>query len=52
MLRGYPNSAIATTLGLSAGTVKNHRSRLYTRLDITTEREIFSLFLNDILSHH
>jgi DNA-binding CsgD family transcriptional regulator len=52
MLRGYPSSTIASRLGLSAGTVKNHRYRLYTKLDITTEREIFSLFLNDILSNN
>ncbi len=52
ILRGYPSSSIASRLGLSAGTVKNHRYRLYTKLDITTEREIFSLFLNDILSNY
>ncbi len=52
MLRGYPSSTIAARLGLSSGTIKNHRYRLYTKLDITTEREIFSLFLNDILSNH
>jgi DNA-binding CsgD family transcriptional regulator len=52
MLRGYPTSMIAKRLNVSAGTVKNHRYRLYAKLDITTEREIFSLFLNDILSNN
>lgn len=52
ILKGYPSSSIAIKLGLSAGTVKNHRYRLYAKLDITTEREVFSLFLNDILSNH
>jgi DNA-binding CsgD family transcriptional regulator len=49
MLRGYPTSMIAKALAVSPGTVKNHRYRIYFKLDITTEREIFSLFLNDIL---
>jgi DNA-binding CsgD family transcriptional regulator len=49
MLRGYPTSLIAKSLAVSPGTIKNHRYRIYIKLDITTEREIFSLFLNDIL---
>ena len=49
MLRGYPTSMIAKALAVSPGTVKNHRYRIYLKLDITTEREMFSLFLNDIL---
>lgn len=51
MLRGYPTSMIAKALAVSRGTVKNHRYRIYFKLDITTERELFSLFLNDILSN-
>jgi DNA-binding CsgD family transcriptional regulator len=49
MLRGYPTSMIAKALAVSPGTVKNHRYRIYFKLDITTEREMFSRFLNDIL---
>ncbi len=45
ILTGYPTDAIAKALGIGRGTVKNHRRRLYDRLDITTERELFSLFL-------
>lgn len=44
-LRGYPNAAIARALSISRGVVKNHKLRLYRKLDITTERELFSLFL-------
>lgn len=44
IIAGYPTGAIAKTLGIGRGTVKNHRRRLYDRLDITTERELFSLF--------
>ncbi|MEX2649343.1 MAG: LuxR C-terminal-related transcriptional regulator [Alphaproteobacteria bacterium] len=45
ILTGYPTDAIAKALGIGRGTVKNHRRRLYDKLDITTERELFSLFL-------
>lgn len=45
ILSGYPTAHIAKTLGIGVGTVKNHRRRLYDKLDITTERELFSLFL-------
>ena len=40
-LIGSPNALIAKKLGVSIGTVKNHRWRLYYKLDITTERELF-----------
>jgi DNA-binding CsgD family transcriptional regulator len=43
-LRGYPNAAIARTLSISRGAVKNHKLRLYRKLDITSERELFTLF--------
>lgn len=50
ILQGFPNSKIAERLNISAGTVKNHRWRLYYKLDITTERELLLLFLSDILT--
>jgi len=46
VLRGYPNAQIAKRLGLAVGSVRNHRYRLYTKLDITTERELFFLFID------
>lgn len=48
-LMGFPNSSIAKRLEISVGTVKNHRWRLYSKLDITTERELFLLFLDDVV---
>lgn len=45
ILLGYPTSAIAKALKIGAGTIKNHRRRLYDKLDITTERELFTQFL-------
>jgi len=40
-LDGHPIASIAKRLGVSRGTIKNHRLRLYQKLDITTERELF-----------
>lgn len=48
-LRGYPNALIARDLGITVGTVRNHRARLYAKLDITSERELFSLCLATLL---
>jgi DNA-binding CsgD family transcriptional regulator len=41
VLAGHPSAAIAARLGITLGTVKNHRRRIYQKLDITTERELF-----------
>ena len=45
IFEGHPTFTIAQHLGLSVGTVKNHRRRLYGKLDITTERELFLLYI-------
>ncbi len=44
ILAGHPNATIAQRLGIQVGTVKNHRLRIYAKLDITTERELFLEF--------
>jgi DNA-binding CsgD family transcriptional regulator len=41
ILQGFPTETIARKLGIGRGTVKNHRRRLYYKLDITSERELF-----------
>jgi DNA-binding CsgD family transcriptional regulator len=48
MMRGYPTGSISAQLGLSGGTVKNYKRRLYTKLNITNEREVFPLFMNHL----
>jgi len=48
---GYCTQGIAEKLQLSTGTVKNYKHRLYQKLDITGEREIFSLFMAYLLGH-
>lgn len=45
VLAGHPTRTIAERLGITVGTAKNHRRRIYEKLDITTERELFLQFL-------
>ncbi|TWG97314.1 Response regulator containing a CheY-like receiver domain and an HTH DNA-binding domain [Mesorhizobium sp. J18] len=44
ILAGHPTAAIAEQMNIAIGTVKNHRRRIYDKLDITTERELFLQF--------
>lgn len=44
VLAGHPTTTIAQRLGITVGTAKNHRRRIYDKLDITTERELFLQF--------
>ena len=46
VLSGYPTATIASKLGISVGTTKNHRRKIYQKLDITTERELFLQYFN------
>ena len=48
-LRGLSTAAIAKRLAIGAGTVRNHKHRLYAKLDVTSEREIASLDLRQDL---
>jgi DNA-binding CsgD family transcriptional regulator len=45
ILEGYPTATIALRLNLQRGTVKNHRLRIYEKLDITSERELFITYI-------
>jgi DNA-binding CsgD family transcriptional regulator len=47
-LQGCDTRAIALELGLSVGTVKNYKHRLYAKLDIRSERELPSLLIGFI----
>lgn len=49
ILRGVPPSLIAEKMGVSVGTIRNHKYRLYYKLDISTEREMFSTFISMFL---
>jgi len=43
ILKGQPAARIAEHLDVSVGTIRNHKHRLYYKLDITTERELFCM---------
>ncbi|MDQ0472294.1 helix-turn-helix transcriptional regulator [Labrys wisconsinensis] len=44
ILNGHPTATVAARLRITTGTVKNHRARIYEKLDITSERELFLEF--------
>lgn len=49
-LLGLPNEQIARKLVLTPGSVRNHRSNVYGKLDVTSEREFFRAFLAEVLT--
>lgn len=50
MLRGHSTLSTASVLGISEGTVKNHRKAIYARLGISSQSELFSLFITHLLA--
>lgn len=48
ILRGHSSKAIANILDISSGTVKVHRKNIHSRLDTSTQSEIFTLFLEHL----
>lgn len=45
ILRGHSSESIGFNLGISLGTVKTHRRNAYTKLGISSQSELLSLFL-------
>lgn len=50
LLQGFDSVDIAQQLSISAGTVKNHRKRIYAKLQISSLSELFQLFLTHLLA--
>ncbi|MFM4667933.1 LuxR C-terminal-related transcriptional regulator [Aeromonas media] len=50
LLQGLDTEAIAAELGIGSGTVKNHRKHLYGKLRLGSRAELFSLFLNHLIT--
>ncbi len=48
LLRGYSSALTAQRLNTSEGTIKIHRKNIYRKLDIGSQAELFSLFINCI----
>lgn len=49
VLRGHSNTSIGLRLNISMETVKVHRRNLYGKLGISSQAELFMLFINNIL---
>ena len=50
LLQGLDTEVIAAELGIGSGTVKNHRKHLYGKLRLGSRAELFSLFLNHLIT--
>jgi DNA-binding CsgD family transcriptional regulator len=46
ILRGHSNHSISLRLGITEGTAKIHRKAIYDRLDISSQSELFSMFID------
>lgn len=50
ILRGHSNLSVGGRLGITEGTVKIHRKAIYDRLDISSQAELFSMFINFLVA--
>lgn len=50
VLRGHSSGSIALNLDVSITTIKTHRKRAYQKLNISSQSELFSMFLNCVNS--
>jgi len=48
VLEGHSSDSIARNLGISVGTVRIHRRNIYAKLRISSQQELFSIFLKKI----
>ncbi|TGD75442.1 helix-turn-helix transcriptional regulator [Mangrovimicrobium sediminis] len=46
MLRGYSTDASADKLDIAVETVRRHRKNIYRKLDVNSQTDLFSLFIN------
>jgi len=51
ILMGRSSNSIALTLGISLPTVKSHRRNIYTKLRISSQAELFNLFLKKMMEN-
>jgi DNA-binding CsgD family transcriptional regulator len=48
ILKGHSSESIGYHLGISIATVKTHRQKLYAKLNLSTQQELFSAFLHSL----
>ena len=49
LLRGHTTKSAAAKLSIAPGTVKNHRNNIYFKLDLNSQSELFSLFIQSVI---
>lgn len=49
ILRGHSSKSASLYLKISAETVRNHRKKLYSKLGVGSQSQLFSLFVNQVL---
>jgi len=52
MLKGHSIKSLARQLDISIDTVKHHRKNIYTKLAISSQSELFDLFLTAIKTYN
>ncbi len=50
VLRGHSSNSIGYRCGIASGTVKIHRKNIYSKLEISSQSELFSLFISYLSS--
>lgn len=48
VLRGHSSASVGLNLGIAEGTVKNHRKHIHAKLGISSQAELFALFLRHL----
>ena len=48
VLRGHSSGSIARHLSIAAGTVKNHRKSIYQKLDVSSQSQLFAMFIQHL----
>ena len=48
MLRGYGTDISAERLNIAVETIRRHRKSIYRKLDVSSQTDLFSLFLNSM----
>ena len=48
VLRGYSSKSISQALGISPGTVKVHRENIYAKLGVSSQAELFNMFIASV----
>jgi len=48
VLRGYSTKSVSQSLGISPGTVKVHRENIYAKLAVSSQAELFNLFIASV----